>query len=576
MPVVALNLYTLIDNDMRTICIVLSLMIFLFASMQEMNADSRVGDQGNPVRVLASPDLERITGTWIEAYNSTGPAIPVTYDLLDVGSLHEAIREKGTIVLVSQKDLAALPQPDAWHIVVGRDVIVPVMNRENPFREQLVRQGISPEAFARVYTAEEIPTWGMVLGNDESRPLHPYAFHSKTCLAYLAGFMNTQPENLTARTVSSKEEMLNNIRQDRYAIGFCRLSEMARAESDETGCDLCLIPVDLNGNMRIDNFEHIYDCTGDLARGIWIGKYPDALCNQLYMVSGEEPAGDTEVAFLEWVVTEGQRYLATFDYSQIVSSEKLSNIERIRAEQAPMIRVPVKSRPAGILVVAAGALLAAALIFLLGIRFASRRQAEPAAGRKTASYISDAGEVAVPGGMFFDKSHTWAFMEKEGQVRVGIDDFLQHIVGKITRVEMKRTGEQVKKGEVFVTLVQQGKKLEIQSPVSGVIKASNSQLSLNPGLLNSAPYSGGWLYEIEPSGWLKEIGSFLMGDHYREWIRTEFDRLKEFLTSGLKGTKQPLEYPVLQEGGAVRDGVMECFGPEAWEEFQTGFISRHG
>ncbi|HDS06605.1 MAG TPA: hypothetical protein ENO05_03170 [Bacteroides sp.] len=561
---------------MRTVSIVLGLMILLFTGIQEMNADNGEGEQGNPVRVVASPDLERLTGTWIEAYNSTSPATPVTYQVLDGGRMNEVIREKGTIVLLSQKDLAAIPHQDTWHILVGRDVIVPVMNRENPYRDQLVSQGISPEAFSRVYTAPEVPTWGMVLGNEVSRPLHPYAFGSKTCLAYLAGFMNTQPKNLTASAVGSKDEMLSKIRQDRYAIGFCRLSEMARAESEAAGCDLCLIPVDLNGNMRIDNFEHIYDCTGDLARGIWIGKYPDALCNQLYMVSGEEPTGDTEVAFLEWVVTEGQRYLATSDYSQIVSSEQLSNIERIRAEEAPLIRVPVKSRPAGILLFAAGALLAAVLIFLLGIRFASRRQAEPAAGRKTASYISDAGEVAVPGGMFFDKSHTWAFMEKEGLVRVGIDDFLQHIVGKITRVEMKRTGEQVKKGEVFMTLVQQGKKLDIQSPVSGVIKASNSQLALNPGLLNSAPYSGGWLYEIEPSGWLKEIRAFLMGDHYREWIRTEFDRLKEFLTSGLKGQEQPLEHPVLQEGGAIRDGVMECFGPEAWEEFQSGFISRHG
>jgi glycine cleavage system H lipoate-binding protein len=560
---------------MRAIIVLIGFTAFLFAGVANVDADNKGNRKPgeNPVRVVTSPDLETIAGIWVDAYNSTSPGIPVFLGLMLDNRLDEVIRDEGTIALVSQKDLSGHVPEDAWCMVVGRDVIVPVMNRDNPFREQLMRQGISPGAFAGVYTSSGVPGWGMVLGNEASEPVHAYAFGSRTCLSYLAGFMDTEPEYITARTVTSKEEMLDRLREDRYAIGFCRLSEMARMEKRGTECGLCLIPVDLNGNRRIDNFEHIYDCTGDLSRGIWIGKYPGELYNKLYTVAGYEPTAGGQVAFLEWVVTEGQQYLATSDYSPLVSSEKLSSSKRIKVTGTPVPEVPVRNAPAAIIPVVMGALLAGVLVFLLGIRFASRRKGEPAAKKPGPSYISEAGGVTVREGLFFDRTHTWVFMEQGGRVRVGIDDFLQHITGRITRVEMKRGGEKVKKGEIFLTLVQQGKKLNIQSPVSGIIKAHNPELELKPDLVNAFPCCDGWIYEVEPSRWLQEIRAFLMGDSYREWIRTEFGRLKEFLASGLESLKVPGEEPVLQDGGAVRDGVMEYFGPEAWEEFQSGFMN---
>jgi len=39
--------------------------------------------------------------------------------------------------------------------------------------------------------------------------------------------------------------------------------------------------------------------------------------------------------------------------------------------------------------------------------------------------------ILAPGGLFYDKTHTWAFMEENGQVKIGINDFLQHVTGVI-------------------------------------------------------------------------------------------------------------------------------------------------
>ena len=64
-----------------------------------------------------------------------------------------------------------------------------------------------------------------------------------------------------------------------------------------------------------------------------------------------------------------------------------------------------------------------------------------------------------------------------------------------------------------------------------------------------------------------------MGDKYRNWLKAEFIRLKDFLTSGIKSPGMVESATILQDGGELRDGILESCGPEVWEEFQTGFIN---
>ena len=59
-------------------------------------------------------------------------------------------------------------------------------------------------------------------------------------------------------------------------------------------------------------------------------------------------------------------------------------------------------------------------------------------------------------------------------------------------------------------------------------------------------------------------------DKYKQWIKSEFSRLKDFLAASVKPN---VDYAhVLQDGGELRDGILEDLGPEVWEDFQTNFI----
>jgi len=98
--------------------------------------------------------------------------------------------------------------------------------------------------------------------------------------------------------------------------------------------------------------------------------------------------------------------------------------------------------------------------------------------------------------------------------------------------------------------------------VSGIIKAHNS----------ASPFTDGWIYQMEPSNWLREIEFMSMADKYRSWINGEFNRLKDFLAQTLTGPRTEMSYVVLQDGGMLKEGLLADMDPTVWEDFQNNFL----
>ncbi len=187
--------------------------------------------------------------------------------------------------------------------------------------------------------------------------------------------------------------------------------------------------------------------------------------------------------------------------------------------------------------------------------------------------VFNAASVSVPQGIYFDKTHTWAFMEKNGVVKIGIDDFLLHITGPLNRVKMCAPGEKIRKGEPAISIIRDGKQLTINAPISGTILSRNIQLIADSAPLHSSPFQDGWIYTIEPSNWTRELQFLIMADTYKEWLKKEFSRLKDFLAISILKNQAEFSPILLQDGGELKDNLLEDFGPEVWEEFQMKFIN---
>lgn len=524
--------------------------------------------------VYTSPDLYNLTLKWVEEYGKLDPTLKINVIKSADNHIPEMLNEGAGIGFTADESFAHLNGQSIWNMVVGRDVIVPVMNINNPLVEEICRKGITPKGLLSVLENAEKQSWDMLLGNtlnNSAIPLNCYMANDPSVQSGVGNFLNNN--QVSGFKLVQPEELISIIQKEPAAFGFCRLIQIIDPANPHFIDRVKLVPIDKNGNGKIDYMEDIYNDLQTFSRGVWIGKYPQALSGTVYSVSSVKPENEAEVAFLKWVLTDGQQFLSTNGYCELIFNEKQSQLDKFN--DAEPYKAASPDNAFAVLKVMLWALVALGLAgFLLDI-FVRRIKKHKVTTRDAGSSflpVFEENSVIVPKGLYFDKTHTWAFMKKDGTVKVGIDDFLQHITGTITRIEMKNAGEKIRKGELLLTLIRKGKQLNIYSPVSGTIKTQNKNLETHSSLINSAPYADGWVYEIEPTNWLLEIQFMTMAEKYGEWLKNEFSRLKDFFAVEIKADTPEYAMVILQDGGALKDNILADLGPEVWEDFQTKFI----
>ncbi|GGF34850.1 glycine cleavage system H protein [Marmoricola endophyticus] len=107
----------------------------------------------------------------------------------------------------------------------------------------------------------------------------------------------------------------------------------------------------------------------------------------------------------------------------------------------------------------------------------------------------------IPDDLQYTAEHEWVRQpgEQEGSVRVGITDYAQDALGDIVYVQLPEVGTSISSGDALGELESTKSVSEIYAPVSGEVVAVNDALDATPELVNSDPYSAGWLFEVVPS-----------------------------------------------------------------------------
>jgi glycine cleavage system H protein len=188
--------------------------------------------------------------------------------------------------------------------------------------------------------------------------------------------------------------------------------------------------------------------------------------------------------------------------------------------------------------------------------------------------VLSASILNIPLGLFYSKFHTWAYLEKSGNARVGLDDFLAHVTGGVKFHNLKKPGNFINKGELLADIDQDGKLLQIYSPVSGRIVDTNTILYDNPGIINEDPYETGWVYVIKPTDWIAETDSYLLAEEAVTWSKNELERLKDFLAKSMMKHSPDPSMMILQDGGELRDEPLSVMPDEVWRDFQKSFLDK--
>ncbi len=130
--------------------------------------------------------------------------------------------------------------------------------------------------------------------------------------------------------------------------------------------------------------------------------------------------------------------------------------------------------------------------------------------------------------LYYHETHTWARVNPDGTVTVGIDDYAQKGTGGIVFIELPEVGDEVEQGGPLCVI--EGHKWvgEAVSPVSGRIKEVNEELLDNPTLIHEDPYGEGWIAVIEPTNLEEELKKLYHGADPKteEWLKQEAKKMK--------------------------------------------------
>ena len=112
----------------------------------------------------------------------------------------------------------------------------------------------------------------------------------------------------------------------------------------------------------------------------------------------------------------------------------------------------------------------------------------------------------------FTKDHEYIRVEGSTGI-VGITPYAQEQLGDIVFVELPSVGKVLKQGDEAAVVESVKAASEIYAPVSGTVTEVNAALSGDPGLINTAPETEGWIYKLSLAN-PAELDGLLDADAY--------------------------------------------------------------
>ena len=133
----------------------------------------------------------------------------------------------------------------------------------------------------------------------------------------------------------------------------------------------------------------------------------------------------------------------------------------------------------------------------------------------------------LPDELYYTKDHTWARVEDNGTVTVGMDAFGAKVAGNIEFIDLPMEEDEFESGEAFGSLESAKWVGGLLMPVGGTVIAVNEKIEDELNLLSEDPYGEGWIIKIKPSNLKDDLKALVHGDGVGPWLKKEIETRKK-------------------------------------------------
>lgn len=155
--------------------------------------------------------------------------------------------------------------------------------------------------------------------------------------------------------------------------------------------------------------------------------------------------------------------------------------------------------------------------------------------------------ISLPSNLFLSKGHTWLKKDNAGLIEIGIDSFASSALGSLSITKAAEQGSKIKRGDVLFVGNYGTESVEFLSPINGKVKNINRNIIGNK---ISSPYQT-WGIKIDSNDMNKKGNHFFAGNEAIDWIKSESQKLKNFLEPNTRNVE--LVGETMFDGGALSE-----------------------
>jgi phosphate transport system substrate-binding protein len=269
---------------------------------------------------------------WSEEFRKINPEVRIDISAGGAGKgIADALGGMVEIGMVSREIYPEELSKGAFPIAVTKDAVVAVISESNPVLNQILSKGLKKDAGINIWITGKFTSWKQAFDAKSSSPIHIYT-RSDACGAaeMWAKYFGKKQEDLLGVGVFGDPGLAQAVKKDPLGIGYNNIGYAYDAKTKQQIKGLRVVPIDLNGNGKIDDDENFYNSMNDLIAAIASGKYPSPPARELYFVCKGNPKNNKVLtAFIKWVLSDGQKYIYEAGYITLPKEKVQSELKKL-------------------------------------------------------------------------------------------------------------------------------------------------------------------------------------------------------------------------------------------------------
>ena len=306
--------------------------VLIIASILAYNYLSAAPEPEGTVRVSGAFALYPMMVKWAEEYQKLHPNVKIEVSAGGAGKgMTDALAGLVDIGMVSRDIYPEEIAKGAFYVTVTKDAVIATMNADNPVLSDILEKGLTRQVFYNVFIAGNVTTWGQVVGRpDVTDEIHVYT-RSDACGAAdnWAKYLGKKQEDIRGVGVYADPGLLDAVKKDRLGIGYNNIGYAYDTKTNRQVDGIAVVPIDVNGNGRIDPDEDFYGSRDQIVQAIRQGPYPTPPARVENLVTKGKFTGITK-EFVKWILTDGQKFVEESGYVPLpaeVINEQLAKLE---------------------------------------------------------------------------------------------------------------------------------------------------------------------------------------------------------------------------------------------------------